>query len=460
MSFRLPAPFALAPLALGLAALTLSSCDRTPKADPDNPAAYKLRLTVEPAPGGTLQRVMLPAEALVVLREKDLGDVRLFDGRGKPLALARDGTGAATAEAQRSRDVPVFPVMGEAGAIQGGRVTIAIDDAKVAHVVTVNTGGVATGGTPQVVAALLDTPAISEPAVAITLDADLPKQTPVTALLESSNDLKSWDYLGEKVLFRSGDGPALLGSGRIALAGASLKDRYVRVSWDDTAGVSIKGAKVTTARTAPPPRLAVDASGQRLADPRELRFSVPFATPLAALRLTETGQDGVVPVKAYGRDDAEEPWVPLAAGIVRQGSAGSAIDLGGASFRHYRIEADKRSAGFSQAPRLELLLDPVEVLATFNGVPPYTLAAGQAGTKSAYFAASDLAPAATLTGPLPQASVTSATTAPPSVAVQPEGPDGALSPRKLVLWGALLLGTAVLAFAAFRLMRSSGKPAA
>ena len=66
----------------------LAGCKDAPPVDPAKPDAYALRLAVTAAEGGTIQRLDLPAQALAAIRRDDLGDVRLFDSRGRRMALA------------------------------------------------------------------------------------------------------------------------------------------------------------------------------------------------------------------------------------------------------------------------------------------------------------------------------------------------------------------------------------
>lgn len=446
--------------AMGALAL-LAACGKAPDDAPASPSAFKVRLAVEPAGGGQVQRVILPAQALIALQRADLGDVRIFDGRGKPLALAQDGPGTANGEPPHVISRAAIPVMGSAAPDGAEGMSITVDNAQIGHVVMRGGGGRPEPGEQQIVAALLDTRTIAEPASALTLDADLPMQQPVSVTLEQSADLSNWQPLAEKVLFRAGPDNALLGSMRFTLGGADLRQSYLRLRWDPRAGVTIRGASITTTPNAPLPRTSVPSSGLELEDAHRARFSVSFATPVAALRLTETSPDGVVPVRVYGRDRPDQQWSLLAAGIVRQTSPdrpGNLIDLGGAAMRNYRIEADPRSAGFSAPPKLELLFEPVELVAAFNGVPPYVLAVGSAGIKPAYLAASEIASADVLkAGPLPIAKVDVSGSIAPAVAVQPES-EGPFETRKLALWAVLLLGTAVLAFAAIRLLRANAAP--
>ena len=58
----------------------------------------------------------------------------------------------------------------------------------------------------------------------------------------------------------------------------------------------MQGVTITTARTAPLPRAVIASHGLKLEDDHHARFAVPFAAPLAAIRLVQTGPDGVLPV--------------------------------------------------------------------------------------------------------------------------------------------------------------------
>lgn len=429
-----------------IAAALLAACQGEQVAEPTRAEAFSFTAAVEPQGPTALQRIEVPAAALAAIRREDLGDIRVFDGRGKVLPLARlapDGQ-----DAQQGHAVPAYPVAGTAAAPGGAAVSIEI--AQPGQTVSVETGGAAGSDTAAV---LIDTRALEDPAVALALDTDLPAQVPVTFTLEASGDLKAWEPLGDKVLFSPGAGQAPLGGARIALPGANLHQRYLRLSWKALPGLAVHGAEVFTAKAAPPARVTLATRGAKLADDYNLRFAAPIATPLAAIAVTSGTGDGVVPLRLYGRDVDEAPWAPLSAATMRSGARPAVFDVPGATYKHYRIEADPRGAGFSEAPRIELQLEPLTLLAAFNGRPPYRLAAGNPRAEPGFFAPQDLAESKIEVGKLPTASVTAAP--PPAIALAPGADEGSFAPRKLVLWGALLLGTAVLAFGAIRLLRAN-----
>lgn len=436
-------------LSIALLALTVAACDGAEAPDPTRPDQFAARLAVEPAAGGTVQRVILPEQALVAIQRADLGDVRIYDGRGKPLSLA---LGGGADEERRSVTLGAMTLRGAEASLTAPGAAIRIEDNGTARVVTI-------GGTAQaddaLSASLIDTRAVSDPVVGIALDVALDDRRATTVRLSSSADLKTWEPLAERVLFSPAPGAPSLGGSVLALPGVSLKDRYLRADWDAESGASLRGVTVTTARTAPLPRAVVASHGLKLADEHHARFAVLFAAPLAALRLVQTGPDGVLPVEIYARTNAEQAWTMLAAATLRQDSAGTVIDLMQGPWREYQIVADRRSAGFSAAPKVELLLDRVELVAAFNAAPPYTLAVGAKAAAPRYLDIRELVPEALRkAGPLPVARVDVSGEKPAPIAVAPE-PDSPFDLRKLALWGVLLLGTAILAFAAIRLARGN-----
>lgn len=430
---------------LVLTALTLlAACGEGPPPDPGKAESYAVRVDVIPANGAAEQRIPLPPEALVQLRDANLADLRLFDanGRALPLALAPSLIPAE----QAGSEVPVYPVIGSTAPGNAG-VALIIGPDNIARVSGIPAGP----GYELPVAALIDTRKVIDPTVAVVLDVDLPLQRPVTMTLEASADLKTWEPLGEKVMFRTNAAGAQLDAGRILLPAASLKDRYLRASWGDIGDVSVRGARVVTSGWSRPARTAVATSGARLVNPRELRFDMPFAGPLAAVRIEPSDGEGVLPVELAARDNPEAPWQPIAAATLRKpGSAGNVLELGGGARREYRVTADERTPGFAAPPKVELLFDKVWLVTQFNGKPPYTLAAGLAGAPSTLLSAKDIAPDNAQLG-----SATVKTQRLAALDVTPGEKSEGIASRQTLLWAVLLAGVAILGFAVIRLMRGS-----
>ncbi|MCX7863814.1 MAG: DUF3999 domain-containing protein [Novosphingobium sp.] len=301
---------------------------------------------------------------------------------------------------------------------------------------------------------LLDTSRVLDPAVAVELDATLPAGRLILFTLEKSKDLTSWQPLAEKVLFQSGESTGILGSPAIAFPSADLGGHHVRITWSaqpHLAGpVTVSAARVRTAKRMPAPRPAVAAITPEPLSPHEVHLVVPFATPIAAIRLENGPLGAIIPVSAYGRADVADPWQLMGQGVIRRGKA--TVELGGGSYKQLRLLADTRTPGFSGPLQMTLLFDPVELVVQFGNAAPFTLAAGLADALQTYLAVSEIMPqpGAMRLAQLPRARA--AVGDAPIIVLQPIGSDR-LARRSLTLWLVLALGVAVLGYAIVRLMR-------
>lgn len=475
-------------LSVMLAAAALSLCAGVAQAAPDanSPGAYAIRVPVALAADAPLQRVMLPAEVLVRLQSPGYADVRLFNGAGQPVPMALAGVAAASAQ-EDSVNLPAYPILGAASAETAGLegLSLRIEERQGQRVVQIDTTGTTgTAGpaaTQTVRGALFDVRSLQLPVVRMALDADWPDGQPVTFQVQASRDLKQWRPLAETVLYRvdtatAPTAPGRLGNEQMDLHRADLKDHYLRVTWGDAA-VTLRGATLVTSR-GPGPRERVSASmaAPALANPRELVFALPFATPVAALKITPQGSNVLIPVRVLGRNHREQPWSPLASAVVYKMAMGgreqsnAPIELGGASVREVKIEADAKSPGFAAAPELALQFEPAQLVFLASGQGPFTLAGGLPGATAA---ASAFLPLASLvpgyqtaqenTLPLALADVARADIAggQPAGGVQvaaTAASDG-VSLRSWVLWGVLLAGVGALGLMAWLLLRQTKKQA-
>lgn len=433
--------------AIVAALLLMAGCQDTSAPDRSGADVFAFSAQLEPQGAATVQRIDLPAAALVAIARDDLGDVRLLDARGKPLPLARlDAVGR---DAVTANQVPFYPVANGAGSAQSNAVSVEI--AQPGQTVSIATAG--TLAKPNTAAALLDTRKLVQPAAAVQLDADLPAQTPVSFTIEAGSDLKNWDVLADKVLFSPAAGEPPLGGARITLPGSRLEGRYLRLSWPADAGVTLRGGTVETARSTPDAPVLIATRGGKLDDAHNLRLDVPAAAPLAGLQFVVAKSDGLLPMRLYGREANELPWQALGAAVARGPAEPARFDLPGVRFAQYRIEADSRSAGFAAAPEVIVHLQPISLIAALNGEAPYRLMVGKIDAEPRYFSPGDLADAKALEADLPRAVIKAGP--PPIVNLDPGTGDSPFSPRKLALWGALLLGTAVLAWGAIRMLRAN-----
>ena len=432
---------------LAIAALMLLAACSKPALDPATPAGYAMTLAVTPSGEKGVHRVDLPPRAVAALERDDAGDVRIFDGEGRPLSLALADT-ASRPQGQRTVPLKAMPIAVPKPAARGS-VSVRVDQDQQSVTVDAVNQKTAAQSTPEA-ALLFDTRKIDDPVLALELNAELPKGMLIEVSAAASGDLKSWEPLASKVLLGTdGETPPDL---RLAMPGLPLSDRYVRLSWQLTDGVKIRGAKAITARIPPPRPMMFATRGADLESDHTLRFDVPLGVTLIGVRISGQSGEGVVPLALAGRNSAEEPWQPLAQGALRNGSSAQ-LDFPTIRLAEYRVVADPRSPGFAAMPRVELLTAPIVLLAAFNAKPPYTLALGNAAAPSAYFERSELLGRPRSDATLPEAQVTAGPAQ--ILKIEPAG-SGLFSPRKLALWAALLAATALLGFLALRLLRQTG----
>ncbi len=470
------------PLVLAAAALSLCTGVAQAAADANSPAAYAIRVPVTLAADAPLQRVVLPAEVLVRLQSPGYADVRLFNGAGQPVPMALAGVAAASAP-EELVTLPAYPILGAASTGTAGLegLSLRIEERQGQRVVQIDTAATTTTAgpaTPQAVrGALLDVRNVQLPVARMALDVDLPAGQPVTFRVQASKDLKHWQPLAETVLYRADaaaapTAPGRLGNEQIDLQRADLKGHYLRVTWGDAA-VTLRGATLATSRsTGPRERVSASMATPALANPRELVFALPFATPVAALAITPPGSNVLIPVRVLGRNHREQPWSPLASAVVYKMATGGKeqasgpVELGGISVREIKIEADPKTPGFAAAPALALQFEPAQLVFLASGQGPFTLAAGLPGATAAASAFLPLAslvpgyqPAQENQLPVALADVARAdiTGGQPADGAQvpAAAASGGISTRSAVLWGVLLAGVAALGLMAWLLLRQT-----
>lgn len=416
-----------------------------------DPSAYAVRLPLTLVRGASVQRVELPARALIALRSAAIADLRVFDGRGRavPIARARPAGGAARREVLQA-----LPILGSPDALKVTGVSLRLDRDGRARVANVDGTVAELAGATTVLGMILDASAIEGTARSLLVDADLPAGQPVTFVVEASEDLSAWRSLGERVIYRPPGSQGGSVGEAIPLQGRLPRGARLRVTWRAEfrllSPVTVRSAVLTT-RPEGATVVTADATPPPLLDARTVEFAVPFAAPIASITVIPAADDAVVPVRVLGRDDREEPWTLLGEGMA--GPNAAAIALDGRSMRAMRIEADRRVTGFSAAPMVRFGLAPAAIAFVASGPPPFTLAAGRDETPNTFL------PLASIVGRestlLPFASVTVSSAK--DLRLSPVSEGGA-SRRTILLWGVLLGATALLGGMAWLLWKRNTEP--
>ena len=171
---------------IGLLAAAFSSVSLA--ADANKPASYAVRLPITVAPDAPLQRLQLPAQALVQLQSSRYNDVRIFNAQGQPVPMALSTV--ATSPAERGRVLLVaFPILGSESTPTLDGLQLRIEERQGKRVVQINSGKEAVNPAAQkVLGVLLDARDVKTPVVAIALDVDIPTAKPITFTIERSEE--------------------------------------------------------------------------------------------------------------------------------------------------------------------------------------------------------------------------------------------------------------------------------
>ena len=443
-------------------------------ADAPLPSEFAWRGTLALPAGVSLARVDVPVQALLRMQSSVAHDLRVFNGAGAvvPFALLgrADLSGAAQVVQTGSyKAYPLFTATGIGKAPRGG-VEVRVESAGQHSTAWVRMDSADAGaGAPAadaqpLQAALFDLRTEKQTLEALVLVLDMPHNALVPITVSTSVDLKEWTTVvtkGPLFQFDGADAPATTS---LELRQALMVEgRYLRLAWPGQSGVSVRSlvARVATTQTAPAPA----RSALPLGTPdggNALNWTLPFATPVAALHLQAVQDNTLVPVRIQGRGDATQPWRTLASSVVYrldtvgQGSSNPPTPLHGASVRALRVETSQGAALPPGGLQATVEFAPLQLAFLASGAGPFTLVVGRTNTAPAAVDASLLGSVAPdRLNALPLATVA-------SVEEQPVGvlagaaftwlPAGT-SLRSVLLWLVLGLGVLVLGAVAYSLMR-------
>lgn len=442
--------------------------------DAPAPADFAWRATLTPPAGASVARVSLPPEALLQLQSSDARDVRVFNAEGEAVAFAFTAPAGATPDPVwvNTRAYPAHPLFAAARGQRPakGALEVQLDQngSQSSVWVRLTDKADATGTAPASVmplqSALFDTRTEKQPLTALSLQAELPANALIHFTVATSPDLAHWTRVAVSgPLFRFDGAGAPASQTLELLQPLRLEDRYLRLGWEGQGDVRLSSVTGRVAPAMQPPARVRAALPAGVADGSTgMNWPIGFATPIAALHLTVSRNNTLIPVRILGRNDAAQAWRLLAQSVVyRVGEPGQEksnppVALGGASLRWLRVEATNGMA--LPGPDLQATAEftPVELVFLATGQAPFELAVGRSSTPAAAVQPSLISSVVTgKLADLPVASLSNmrlAKSTPVDAALQRWLPAG-LEQRSVMLWAVLLLGVGVLAAVAYGLYR-------
>lgn len=453
-------------------------------ADTPQASDFAWRATLSAPPGASMARVDVPVQALLGMRSSAAHDVRVFNAAGAVVPFAILGGAdlkrlAPVAHTSSYKAYPLFSTSGDRKPARGA-VAVQLNTGEQSSTTTnvwvrwdrtdIRTKAADAAAAAQPLqAALFDLRGEKQSLGALELVLDMPRNTLVPITVATSSDLKDWTPVatrGPLFQFDGADAPA--NTTLELLQPLAVQGRYLRLSWHGQAGVALRALTGTVAlsQTAAAPLRAALPPGTADGS-NALNWTLPFATPLAALHLQAVQNNSLVPVRILGRGEASQPWRTLASSVVYrldgvgEGSSNPATVLHGASLHSLRVEAGKGVVLPDGGLQATVEFAPMQVAFLASGAGPFTLAVGRAQTAMAAVDASllgSVTPAKLVELPLATLSdVVLQTPANSSLdrAASRWLPDG-VSPRSVLLWVVLGVGVLALGAVAYSLLRQVG----
>ena len=439
------------------------------------PSGYAYGLAIDAPPAVAYARLAIPSAVYEGVVHRDLSDMRIFNADGEVVPYAfvpRTYENAPLAQVPL-RMFPLY-VSRDRGNVDG----LALSVVRSASGTTVNvTSGEADVSPERVLGGyVLDVGEHEDRIGALTFA--MPAASAATSMrmrIDASDDLINWRTLRfDATLVLLEQGGHRLERNRVEIA--PTKAKYLRLSW--TAGGSVIAFNGVTGEFGSRPLEAAREWRTAAGTPVEGRegeyqYDLGGAFPVDRIAVDLTAPNSIVPATVLGRDVATDPWQLVGTTVfyriaqpptaVADGGpqvAVAAVDatsppfaVDGRARRYWMIKFDPR-AGMSgpAAPVLRAGWQVQEIVFPARGRGPFVLAYGKYEATPGALPIDTLIPDYATKRELPASVVVARTAA----RVDLGGATRLHKPpetKRWVLWGALLLGAAILGWMAWRLSR-------
>ena len=370
----------------------------------ERPADFAYGMPLAVSGDEALYQVTLPPAVYRGVVRAEVSDLRVFNGAGEVVPHALRPRKTARAEAGESQTLTLFPLKAPADTgIDGLSISVQRGPGGTSIVNVTSTGGTATGE-PRTVGYLIDLSAFERALRALEFDWTASANFAGKLRIESSDDLGAWRPLVSGApLVNLEVGGQRLQQKRIELP--MRKAKYLRLSWvappaERAAFPALETARGELAeRTTEAPREWGRIGEGKPARPGEYVFDLGGRFPVDRVRFEVPQPNTIVQVEILTREQADQPWRPVARGVVyrlRQG--GSEVTSPDASVsanadRHWLLRVDQRGGGLGRgAPVMHAGWIPHQVVFVARGEPPFQLAYGNRQAKPAAYVIQTLIP--------------------------------------------------------------------
>jgi hypothetical protein len=435
----------------------------------DAPADYSHVINLALSGKNALVQVRLPPAVYLHAQSEQLDDLRVFDAAGKALPFALLQPEPVARVSTRELPAAIFPVHADRTAVNRDDVEIRTSTGGTITAITTRSG---TAQQDVLSALVLD---FGHEAASQAIDALVFTLPPALGnyeaqvTLEVSDDLRNWDTLGHASLsWLSNSEQQTLTSNRMEFPARTF--RYGRLVWREGkplrfATISAQ-APVAQAVSAPLDSVTLQPKPGRFAN--DLVYEAGPAIPAERIGLSFGPGNVVMPAllghyaplpATHGNTGLRWDFVPRLQAtfyqFVQNGAQRHSGDIAAAGI-HASQWVLRPQAPPPSSPTMTLSWRPATLVFMASGSAPYSLQVGHAQARSTQRAISEVAPGLSEAelGTLEQAAPGEAHAQNrQAMANVAQAAETASFRRKLVLWGVLLLGVAVLSAMAWKLTR-------
>ncbi len=437
------------------ALLCLLACAAAAAQDRPDEFAYSVPLQV---PGGSaLYQLEVPRPVYEGVTRLDLGDVRVFNGRGEVVPHAWKPRPALDAAPGAWVELPFFPLQ---GAPDTSADSIDIRAERLAGGTIVRVISSAAGqSAPVLLGYLIDATSFQRPMHALDLDWQGSREGMSGSVrVEGSDNLQHWRALVSAApLVNLEFGGHQLIQKTVELPAAQYK--YLRLTWP--AGQPPIQLTRLSARPGDtlrePARQWKEVSVRPGDNTGDYRFEPGGRLPVERLRVTLPDPNTLAPAQVLARHADDQPWQLVGGGVLyRLTHAGHEVvnadlSLGRGGFEQWLLRVDPRAGGIgSQLPRIEVGWVPRQLVFIARGEGPFTLAYGNVRATPTDLAIETLVPGWRSDAELQAA---------PAIAGPQQTLAGSRALRTVpnyktwALWASLVIGVLLLAWMAWVLAR-------
>ena len=431
----------------------------------ETPADFAFRMPLATPSESAFYRVEIPPAVYEHVVRRDLGDLRVFNADGTPVAYAFLPTAAPARERGATAPLALFPLRAEANRGDLGDIALTVNRTAAATTVELRTRDGKPVAAERLVGYLVDTGELDEPLSALRASFR-PGSTVTTRIrVEASDDLATWRTVATAApLFALEFGGRRLTRDRIEIA--STKAKYLRVTFEaGQPAIELELLQGEFAeRLVEAPRQWREVQGVVVRDENNaFEFDVGGMFPIDRVTLLLPDVNTVAPTQLFARASSKDDWRAMTSGVfyrLRQDGVdalNAPVRIAGGDYRYWKAVVDAKAGGIGASPpKLSYGWYPGVLVFAAHGRAPFEIAFGSARVKPSALGVETLVPGYDARKPsttaFPFASSGTLTTAPDNRALETP-----IDAKRWLLWSTLVLAAIVLGWMALSLSRQMRK---